>query len=155
MASTTRIGDLARHTEALREDVGRDQARADAIDADLVFGQLRRRHRRHMDDRRLGDGIEDRPIARLQARDRGRRDDRAAARLLHRRHGIFHPEQGRAHMQMHDRIEAFRGHAIGRIARAPGAGIVEEDVELAEFLLGRGHRARRSGFRRSHRNGHI
>ena len=130
-----RLGELARHAQALREDVGRDQAGADAVDADVL------RHRAappsHASCGRSP------PWRWNRAPGRSRPADPATdavemiepppcARIAGT--AYFMPNSAARTCRCMTRVEAFGRDAIGRIARAAGAGIVEQDVEPAEML---------------------
>ena len=84
---------------------------------------------------------------------------------LQARHGLAHGQVDRLHIDRHDAVEVVLGHVLQRLRQMGDAGVVDEDVEAAEMLLGGGHHQAHIGGlghvhldrprRRAQRCGHI
>ena len=70
----------------------------------------------------------------VQSRDRGSRDDRAAALFAHDRNRVLDAEENRAQQDREGAVPIFARDVLDRSDRAAEAGIVVDDVEVAEFL---------------------
>ena len=87
----------------------------------------------------LGGGIGRRVRPRRGRRDRAVVDDAAALRVLRLEHaeGVLGAEERGGEVDVDDGLPLLEGDVLHRDARAPSAGIVEEDVEAAEGRLDR------------------
>ena len=115
----------------------RHQPRMHRIGADAVAAELHRGGFRQCAHRALR-----RVVAHMRhglagvAGDRRQIDDRSAAGLLHRQHGVFGAQEHAARIHRHQLVPRVGVQHVGHRAAAD-AGIVHQDVELAVFLHGR------------------
>ena len=68
-----------------------------------------------------------------KSRDRGGRDDRSAAGLLHFGHRVFHPDEYRAQQYRLRLVPVLDAGFLDGSDCASESGIVKDDVEFAEF----------------------
>ena len=121
-----------------------DVAGADAVDGDAV-GRDFERHRLGQ----AGDAVLGRDVGRLERRGhegmgRGRVDDAAPAARLHARHGGADGVEGGGQIDGDDLVPLLDRELLDR-RDVLDAGIVDEDVDGAERLLGLRASWRRSG----------
>src|ERR1700735_3131114 len=112
----------------------RDQAGANAIDANLVLGKFDRSRASEADYSGLGGAVCVQSGRTAQSGDRGGRDDRAAAGLTHLGHGVLDAEEYRAQEDREAAVPIFRAGLLERPDRAAETGVVIDDVEASEFL---------------------
>ena len=111
-----------------------DAAGADAVDANFVVADFDRDCLRKIHDRRFGRAVCCQIADASQSCDRRGRDDRSAARLAHLGDRILHAEVRRAKQHCDGAVPVRRFNFLDRPDGARDAGVVEHDIEAAEFL---------------------
>ena len=124
--------------EAARPHRRHDVAGTDAIHPDMAIAQLNRSGTSQIDQPRLGRAIS------VQARITGHpgdgrcRDDRSAAALPHMRHRMLDAKKGRAQQDILGPVPSLDRRFLDRTHHPARPGVVEQDIDSAEFLDGMG-----------------
>ena len=118
--------------------IGQGIADVDLAAGDVVLAAVQRRGLGQAADGVLGGGIGRRVWARDVGRDRAVVDDAAAARVLvlHDLDGLLRAEEGAVQVGADDRQPLFGRSGLRAEAWRAATGVVEQQVEAAEGLLG-------------------
>src|SRR5262249_53814697 len=128
-------------------EVGRDRSGRDAVDADAFRPELLRERFGDVEERGFGGAVVDHePVGVEEGVDGGDVDDRAAALVEHRGDGGACSAQGGEEGQLEGCLEFVVADAEGSVqAQLDAADVVDEDVDPAVLLDGRGDEACGSG----------
>src|SRR2546428_3228716 len=111
-------------------------ARADGVHVDVVLGELERRQARHADDGALAAGVDRvRGAGEPLACDGGDVHDHAAAPGDHLARDALQAEEDALAVDPHDAVPVLFGE-IHDVGAARDAGVVDEDIDLAEGVDG-------------------